>query len=96
MTFFHRTPIAPARLAAFRCPCYAAAVPFLKILAVLAVVGSATSAIFGTMIAINPGKGGGDPKAAAARRRLYSSIHISSGILLSVVSALLAFWAFTE
>lgn len=70
--------------------------PFLKILAVLAVFGSATSAIFGTLLAIGPKGPVGDPKAAAARRRLYASIHISSGILLSVVSALLAFWAFTE
>lgn len=61
--------------------------PFLKILAVLAVVGSATSALFGTLLT---------RPLPAPTRRVYSSIHISSGILLSVVSALLAFWAFTE
>jgi hypothetical protein len=31
-----------------------------------------------------------------AQRRLVVSMHISSGVLLCVVSALLAFWAFTE
>lgn len=77
-------------------PCYVGPVSFLKILAVLAVLGSATSAVFGTLLATGGKGASGDPKAAAARRRLFASIHISSGILLSVVSALLAFWAFTE
>jgi Na+-transporting NADH:ubiquinone oxidoreductase subunit NqrD len=59
----------------------------LKLLAVLAVVGSTTSSLLAVAMtrAKTPGQ-----------RRLVVSMHISSGVLLCVVSALLAFWAFTE
>jgi putative copper export protein len=59
----------------------------LKLLAVLAVFGSGSSAILA--IAMSRAK-------TPAQRRLVVSMHISSGVLLCVVSALLAFWAFTE
>ncbi len=59
----------------------------LKILAVLAVVGSSTSALLA--VAMTRAK---TPES----RRLVVSMHISSGVLLCVVSAMLAFWAFTE
>jgi hypothetical protein len=59
----------------------------LKVLAILAVFGSTTSA--GLAIAMVKAK-------TPAQRRLVVSMHISSGVLLCVVSALLAFWAFTE
>jgi hypothetical protein len=59
----------------------------LKILAILAVFGSTTSAVLA--VAMTRAK-------TPAHRRLVVSMHISSGVLLCVVSALLAFWAFTE
>ena len=59
----------------------------LKILAVLAVVGSTTSAVLA--VAMTRAK-------SPEQRRLIVSMHISSGVLLCVVSALLAFWAFTQ
>ena len=59
----------------------------LKILAVLAVVGSTTSAVLA--VAMTRTK-------SPEQRRLIVSMHVSSGVLLCVVSALLAFWAFTE
>jgi cytochrome b561 len=59
----------------------------LKLLAVLAVVGSTSSALLA--VAMTRVK-------TADQRRLVVSMHISSGVLLCVVSALLAFWAFTE
>jgi Na+-transporting NADH:ubiquinone oxidoreductase subunit NqrD len=59
----------------------------LKILAVLAVFGSTTSALLA--VAMTRAK-------SPASKRLIVSMHISSGVLLCVVSALLAFWAFTE
>jgi hypothetical protein len=59
----------------------------LKILAVLAVFGSTSSALLA--VAMTRAK-------TAEQRRLVVSMHISSGVLLCVVSALLAFWAFTE
>ncbi|HKQ69775.1 MAG TPA: hypothetical protein VJT73_10570 [Polyangiaceae bacterium] len=58
----------------------------VRILAIIALLASATNAIIGARIS----------KAKSAEvRRLYVSIHISSGIVLCVTSALLAFWAFT-
>jgi len=57
-----------------------------KLLAVIALLASATSAIVGARIVYTR-----DPKV----RRIYVSLHISSGIVLCVTSALLAFWAFT-
>jgi cytochrome b561 len=59
----------------------------LKLLAILAVVGSSTSAVLAVVM---------DRVKTPAQRRLVVSMHISSGVLLCVVSALLAFWAFTE
>jgi hypothetical protein len=59
----------------------------LKILAILAVFGSSTSALLA--VAMTRAK-------TPAGRRLVVSMHISSGVLLCVVSAMLAFWAFTE
>jgi putative copper export protein len=59
----------------------------LKLLAVLAVFGSGSSALLA--VAMNRAR-------TPAQRRLVVSMHISSGVLLCVVSALLAFWAFTE
>lgn len=59
----------------------------LKLLAVLAVFGSGTSAA----LAVAMGRA-----KTPAQRRLVVSMHISSGVLLCVVSAMLAFWAFTE
>ena len=59
----------------------------LKILSILAVFGSTTSA--GLAVAMTRAK---SPSA----RRLVISMHISSGVLLCVVSAMLACWAFTE
>ena len=58
-----------------------------KLLAIIALLASAASAIVGARIVYTK-----DPKI----RRLFVSIHISSGIVLCVTSALLAFWAFTE
>jgi hypothetical protein len=58
-----------------------------KVLAIISLLASATSAIAGVRIAYSR-----DPKA----RRLYTSLHISSGIVLCVTAAMLAFWAFTE
>jgi Na+-transporting NADH:ubiquinone oxidoreductase subunit NqrD len=59
----------------------------LKLLAVLAVLGSTSSALLA--VAMTRAK-------TPAARRLVVSMHISSGVLLCVVSAMLAFWAFTE
>ena len=59
----------------------------LKLLAILAVVGSTSSALLA--VAMTRVK-------TPEQRRLVVSMHISSGVLLCVVSALLAFWAFTE
>jgi hypothetical protein len=59
----------------------------LKLLAVLAVFGSSTSAILA--VAMTRVK-------TPTQKRLVVSMHISSGVLLCVVSAMLAFWAFTE
>jgi hypothetical protein len=59
----------------------------LKILSVLAMFGSASSAVLAVAMTRAKTPGG---------RRLVVSMHISSGVLLCVVSALLAFWAFTE
>jgi hypothetical protein len=62
-------------------------VPVIRILAIVALLASATNAIVGARIS----------KARnAGERRLFVSIHISSGIVLCVTSALLAFWAFTS
>jgi hypothetical protein len=58
-----------------------------KLLAIISLLASATSSIIGARIVYAR-----DPKI----RRLFVSIHISSGIVLCVTSALLAFWAFTE
>ena len=63
-----------------------AVVVVFKLLAVIALLASATSAIVGARIVYTR-----DPKV----RRIYVSLHISSGIVLCVTSALLAFWAFT-
>jgi len=61
---------------------------FLRILSVLAVTSSTVSILIGVRLAIG--------KHTAERRRLLVSMHISSGIVLAIVSYLLAFWAFTE
>jgi hypothetical protein len=58
----------------------------IRILAIIALVASATNAIVGSRIS---------KSRTAPERRLLVSIHISSGIVLCVTSALLAFWAFT-
>jgi hypothetical protein len=58
----------------------------IRILAIIALVASATNAIVGARIS---------KSRTAPERRLLVSIHISSGIVLCVTSALLAFWAFT-
>lgn len=58
----------------------------IRILAVIAVLASATNAYVGSRISAS---------RSAEQRRLFVSIHISSGIVLCVTSALLAFWAFT-
>ncbi len=63
-----------------------AVVVVFKLLAIIALLASATSAIAGVRIVYVR-----DPKV----RRLFVSLHISSGIVLCVTSALLAFWAFT-
>jgi len=63
-----------------------ARVVVFKLLAIIALLASATSAIVGVRIVYVR-----DPKI----RRLFVSLHISSGIVLCVTSALLAFWAFT-
>ena len=57
----------------------------IRILAIVALLASATNAYVGARIS----------KTAGGERRLLVSIHISSGIVLCVTSALLAFWAFT-
>jgi len=61
---------------------------FLKVLSILAVTASSTSILLGVRLALG--------KHTPERRRLLVSMHISSGIVLAVVSYLLAFWAFTE
>lgn len=58
----------------------------IRILAIITLLASATNAYVGARIS---------KSASAAQRRLFVSIHISSGIVLCVASALLAFWAFT-
>ena len=58
----------------------------IRILAVIALLASATNAWVGARIS---------KSKSAEQRRLLVSIHISSGIVLCVTSALLAFWAFT-
>jgi hypothetical protein len=59
----------------------------IRILAVIALLASATNAYVGSKISSSHN---------AQQRRLLVSIHISSGIVLCVTSALLAFWAFTS
>ena len=58
----------------------------IRILAIIALLASATNAWVGARISRS---------RSAEERRLLVSIHISSGIVLCVTSALLAFWAFT-
>jgi len=58
----------------------------IRILATIALLASATNAYVGLRIS---------KSRAADERRLLVSLHISSGIVLCVTSALLAFWAFT-
>ena len=58
-----------------------------RILAIVSLIASVTSAVVGARIVYVR-----DVKL----RRLLVSIHISSGIVLCVTAALLAFWAFTE
>jgi hypothetical protein len=58
----------------------------IRILAIIALLASATNAWVGSRIS---------KSRTAPERRLLVSIHISSGIVLCVTSALLAFWAFT-
>ncbi len=58
----------------------------IRILAIIALVASATNAIVGARIS---------KSRTSPERRLLVSIHISSGIVLCVTSALLALWAFT-
>jgi hypothetical protein len=58
----------------------------IRILAIVALLASATNAWVGARIS---------KSRNADERRLLVSIHISSGIVLCVTSALLAFWAFT-
>jgi hypothetical protein len=58
----------------------------IRILAIIALLSSATNAWVGSRIS---------KSRTAPERRLLVSIHISSGIVLCVTSALLAFWAFT-
>ena len=57
----------------------------IRILAIVALLASATNAYVGSRIS----------KTTGQERRVLVSIHISSGIVLCVTSALLAFWAFT-
>jgi hypothetical protein len=57
----------------------------IRILAIITLLASITNAYVGARIS----------KSAGSQRRLFVSIHISSGIVLCVSSALLAFWAFT-
>jgi hypothetical protein len=58
----------------------------IRTLATIALLASATNAYVGLRISKSRG---------ADERRLLVSVHISSGIVLCVTSALLAFWAFT-
>ena len=58
----------------------------IRILAIVALLASFTNAYVGARIS---------KSSSAQQRRLFVSIHISSGIVLCVSSALLAFWAFT-
>jgi len=58
----------------------------IRILAIIALLASFTNAYVGARIS---------KSSSAQQRRLFVSIHISSGIVLCVSSALLAFWAFT-
>ena len=59
----------------------------LRVLSVVALVASTTSIVLGLLLVRTT-----DPR----RKRAILSMHISSGIALSVTSALLAYWAFTE
>jgi hypothetical protein len=58
----------------------------IRILALIALLASATNAYVGLRISSTKN---------AQQRRLLVSVHISSGIVLCVTTALLAFWAFT-
>ena len=58
----------------------------IRILAIIALLASMTNAYVGARIS---------KSRNAEQRRLFVSLHISSGIVLCVSSALLAFWAFT-
>jgi hypothetical protein len=58
----------------------------VRVLAVVALAASCTNAYVGSRISSS---------THPERRRLLISIHIASGIVLCVNSALLAFWAFT-
>ena len=58
----------------------------IRVLAIVALLASATNAYVGSRIS---------KSHSPNERRLLVSIHISSGIVLCVTSALLAFWAFT-
>ena len=58
----------------------------IRILAIVTLLAAMTNAYVGARISKTSG---------VAQRRLFVSIHISSGIVLCVASALLAFWAFT-
>ena len=58
----------------------------IRILAIVTLLASMTNAYVGARIS---------KSASPPQRRLFVSIHISSGIVLCVSSALLAFWAFT-
>jgi hypothetical protein len=59
----------------------------VRILAIVALLASGTNAYVGSRISRS---------TTVDERRLLVSIHISSGIVLCVTSALLAFWAFTS
>jgi hypothetical protein len=58
----------------------------IRILAIIALLASMTNAYVGARIS---------KSRNVEQRRLFVSLHISSGIVLCVSSALLAFWAFT-
>lgn len=59
----------------------------IRILAIVALLASGINAFVGSRIS---------KSATVEQRRLLVSIHISSGIVLCVTSAVLAFWAFTS
>jgi uncharacterized membrane protein YfcA len=58
----------------------------IRILAIIALLASITNAYVGARIS---------KSSNVQQRRLFVYVHISSGIVLCVSSALLAFWAFT-